>query len=192
MFMDEAVKYNVLPIDDRSIERFDPVIAGRPDLMNGRTKLTLYKGAKGIPETVRCRTGSGGQSDLRPPCIVLRNDERQDLDAGDAEGSRRHQGRGRDVSGGNIQFPGGITGTVNTGTPGQVHPTARRRRSRSASVRTPAMPTPMRSGGAGSRSRMAASRAAATRANPVSTVPCVVFSVVFNEVSGCLGATLRS
>ena len=40
-FMDEAVKYNVLPIDDRSIERFDPVIAGRPDLMNGRTKLTL-------------------------------------------------------------------------------------------------------------------------------------------------------
>lgn len=50
MFMDEAVKYNVLPIDDRSIERFDPVIAGRPDLMNGRTKLTLYQGAKGIPE----------------------------------------------------------------------------------------------------------------------------------------------
>jgi hypothetical protein len=48
--MDEAVKYNVLPIDDRSIERFDPVIAGRPDLMNGRTKLTLYEGAKGIPE----------------------------------------------------------------------------------------------------------------------------------------------
>ena len=45
--MDEAVKYNVLPIDDRSIERFDPVIAGRPDLMNGRTKLTLYEGAKG-------------------------------------------------------------------------------------------------------------------------------------------------
>jgi arylsulfatase A-like enzyme len=49
-FMDEAVKYNVLPIDDRSIERFDPVIAGRPDLMNGRTKLVLYEGATGIPE----------------------------------------------------------------------------------------------------------------------------------------------
>jgi arylsulfatase len=44
------VKYNVLPIDDRSIERFDPVIAGRPDLMNGRTKLVLYTGAKGMPE----------------------------------------------------------------------------------------------------------------------------------------------
>jgi arylsulfatase len=49
-FMEEAVKFNVLPIDDRSIERFDPVIAGRPDLMNGRTKLVLYEGAKGIPE----------------------------------------------------------------------------------------------------------------------------------------------
>jgi arylsulfatase len=50
IFMAEAAKYNVLPIDDRSIERFDPVIAGRPDLMNGRTTLTLYEGAKGIPE----------------------------------------------------------------------------------------------------------------------------------------------
>ena len=49
-FLEEAVRYNVLPIDDRTIERFDPVIAGRPDLMNGRTKLTLYEGAKGIPE----------------------------------------------------------------------------------------------------------------------------------------------
>jgi arylsulfatase len=49
-FMEEAVKYHVLPIDDRSIERFDPIIAGRPDLMNGRTKLVLYPGAKGMPE----------------------------------------------------------------------------------------------------------------------------------------------
>ncbi len=49
-FTEEAVKYNVLPIDDRSIERLDPAIAGRPDLMNGKTKLVLYEGAKGIPE----------------------------------------------------------------------------------------------------------------------------------------------
>ena len=49
-FMEVAVEHHVLPIDDRSIERFDPVIAGRPDLMNGRTKLVLYPGAKGIPE----------------------------------------------------------------------------------------------------------------------------------------------
>ena len=50
LFMDEALKYKVLPIDDRSIERFDPGIAGRPDLMNGKTGMTLYEGAKGIPE----------------------------------------------------------------------------------------------------------------------------------------------
>lgn len=49
-FTEEAVKYNVLPIDDRSIERLDPSRVGRPDLMNGRTKLTLYQGATGIPE----------------------------------------------------------------------------------------------------------------------------------------------
>ncbi len=48
--MEEAAKFNVLPIDDRSIERLDPTIAGRPDLMNGRTKLVLYEGARGIPE----------------------------------------------------------------------------------------------------------------------------------------------
>ena len=50
LFMDEAVKYNVLPIDDRSIERLDPAIAGRPDLMNGKKELVLYEGAIGIPE----------------------------------------------------------------------------------------------------------------------------------------------
>jgi arylsulfatase len=49
-FLEEAVKYNVLPIDDRTIERFDPSIAGRPDIMNGKTKLELYDGAKGMPE----------------------------------------------------------------------------------------------------------------------------------------------
>jgi arylsulfatase len=49
-FLEEAVKYNVLPVDDRSIERFDPTIAGRPDLMGGRKSLTLYEGARGIPE----------------------------------------------------------------------------------------------------------------------------------------------
>ena len=35
---------DVLPIDDRTIERFDPKVAGRPDLMDGRTKLTVYPG----------------------------------------------------------------------------------------------------------------------------------------------------
>jgi len=44
IFLAEAVKHNVLPIDDRSYERFDASLAGRPDLMNGRTKLDLYEG----------------------------------------------------------------------------------------------------------------------------------------------------
>ena len=40
-FMEEAEKYNVLPIDDRSVERVNPAIAGRPDLLGGRKSLTL-------------------------------------------------------------------------------------------------------------------------------------------------------
>ncbi len=50
LFMKEAVKYNVLPLDDRSIERFDPGIAGRPDLMGSRTSLTLHPGMTGMME----------------------------------------------------------------------------------------------------------------------------------------------
>jgi arylsulfatase len=44
LFTEEAIKHHVLPIDDRTIERFDPVVAGRPDLMNGRKTLTLFPG----------------------------------------------------------------------------------------------------------------------------------------------------
>jgi arylsulfatase A-like enzyme len=50
LFLSEAVKYDVLPIDDRSIERLDPAVAGRPDLMGGRTSLTLYDGMTGMLE----------------------------------------------------------------------------------------------------------------------------------------------
>jgi len=50
LFMKEAVKYHVLPIDDRSIERLNPKIAGRPDLMGDRTSLTLYPGMTGMSE----------------------------------------------------------------------------------------------------------------------------------------------
>jgi len=52
LFLTEAPKYNVLPIDDRSIERFDPIQAGRPDLMGDRTSLTLYEGMDGMMENV--------------------------------------------------------------------------------------------------------------------------------------------
>jgi len=44
LFLAEAVKYKVLPIDDRTVERINPKMAGRPDLMDGRTSLTLYEG----------------------------------------------------------------------------------------------------------------------------------------------------
>jgi arylsulfatase len=50
LFMKEAERYRVLPIDDRSIERFDPAVAGRPDLMGGRKTLTVYEGMTGMAE----------------------------------------------------------------------------------------------------------------------------------------------
>ena len=48
--MAEAVKYNVLPLDDRVQIRFSAAIAGRPDYMGGRTSLTLYPGMIGMKE----------------------------------------------------------------------------------------------------------------------------------------------
>ena len=44
MFLAEAVKYKVLPIDDRREERFIASRVGRPDLMEGRRTLTAYEG----------------------------------------------------------------------------------------------------------------------------------------------------
>ena len=62
----------MLPIDDRTIERFNPAIAGRPDLMGGRTSLTLYAGMKGMTENVfiniknRSSHDHRGRRDSRP------------------------------------------------------------------------------------------------------------------------------
>ncbi|MBN2292591.1 MAG: arylsulfatase, partial [Pirellulales bacterium] len=39
-----------LPIDDRSIERMNPALAGRPDLMGDRTSITLAEGMTGMTE----------------------------------------------------------------------------------------------------------------------------------------------
>ncbi|VVS94176.1 arylsulfatase [Desulfoluna spongiiphila] len=50
LFMKEAEKYNALPIDDRVIERMNPAIAGRPDILGDRTTLTLYPGMDGMLE----------------------------------------------------------------------------------------------------------------------------------------------
>jgi arylsulfatase len=52
LFMTEAAKYNVLPIDDRGVERLNAAIAGRPDLMAGRTSLTVFEGMIGMSENV--------------------------------------------------------------------------------------------------------------------------------------------
>jgi arylsulfatase len=50
LFMKEAEKYHVLPIDDRTVERVNPALAGRPDLLGGRKSLTLYDGMNGMLE----------------------------------------------------------------------------------------------------------------------------------------------
>jgi arylsulfatase A-like enzyme len=50
VFMKEAVRNNVLPIDDRRFERFNPALAGRPDLLGVRKTLTVYPGMKGMME----------------------------------------------------------------------------------------------------------------------------------------------
>jgi arylsulfatase len=52
IFMKEAAKYHVLPIDDRVFERLNARAVGRPDLMAGRTSLTLAEGMTGMLENV--------------------------------------------------------------------------------------------------------------------------------------------
>jgi arylsulfatase len=52
LFMQEAYRNHVLPIDDRTVERVNAAIAGRPDLMAGRTSLTLGDGMTGMTENV--------------------------------------------------------------------------------------------------------------------------------------------
>ena len=49
-FLSEAVRYPVLPLDDRALERLNAAAVGRPDLMAGRTSLTVYPGMTGISE----------------------------------------------------------------------------------------------------------------------------------------------
>jgi arylsulfatase len=56
LFMKEAVKYNVLPIDDRFLERVNASLVGRPDLMAGRTSLTVHEGMIGMSENVFINT----------------------------------------------------------------------------------------------------------------------------------------
>jgi arylsulfatase len=51
LFLREARKYNVLPLDDRRVERFNPDLAGRPTLIRGNTQL-LFTGMGRLTENV--------------------------------------------------------------------------------------------------------------------------------------------
>jgi arylsulfatase A-like enzyme len=52
LFLKEAAKYHVLPMDDRVFERLDAAAVGRPDLMGARTSMILAAGMTGMMESV--------------------------------------------------------------------------------------------------------------------------------------------
>jgi hypothetical protein len=49
LFLIEAAKYNVLPLDDRRVERFNPDLAGRPQLIRGNSQV-LFGGMGRLTE----------------------------------------------------------------------------------------------------------------------------------------------
>jgi arylsulfatase len=49
LFLIEATRYGVLPLDDRRVERFVPEVAGRPSLIKGKSQI-LFGGMKRISE----------------------------------------------------------------------------------------------------------------------------------------------
>jgi arylsulfatase len=49
LFLIEAVKYNVIPLDDRRVERFNPDLAGRPQLIRGNSQI-LFAGMGRLSE----------------------------------------------------------------------------------------------------------------------------------------------
>jgi arylsulfatase A-like enzyme len=50
LFLIEATKYNVLPLDDRRFERFNPELAGRPQLIRGTSQI-LFGGMGRLSES---------------------------------------------------------------------------------------------------------------------------------------------
>ena len=52
LFLSEAKRNHALPIDDRVVERVNAEMVGRPDLMDGRTSITLAEGMTGLTENV--------------------------------------------------------------------------------------------------------------------------------------------
>ena len=94
LWLIEAVKYNVLPLDDRTAERLEPTMAGRPTLIHGNSQLFFpgmgrlsensvvniknksfsvtaeldvsERGADGRPLRRAARTGPGRTTDTHP------------------------------------------------------------------------------------------------------------------------------
>ncbi len=56
LWLIEAVKYNVLPIDDRTAERFNAELAGRPDLMAGRSSIRFDGSTRRVSENAAPNT----------------------------------------------------------------------------------------------------------------------------------------
>ena len=70
LWLIEAVKYNVLPIDDRRFERLNATIAGRPQLITG-TSQVLFPGMKRLSENsvidIKNRSFTRDRRRRRPP-----------------------------------------------------------------------------------------------------------------------------
>ena len=62
LFLKEAIKNHALPLDDRTLERTNGALVGRPDLMAGRTTLTLFHGMTGLTENVFINTKNRSHS----------------------------------------------------------------------------------------------------------------------------------
>jgi hypothetical protein len=61
LFLEEARRYGVLPLDDRRVERFNPDIAGRPLLIKGTSQL-LFAGMGRLTENVMLNTKNKSHS----------------------------------------------------------------------------------------------------------------------------------
>ena len=55
LWLIEAVRHNVLPLDDRTVERINPDIAGRPELVKGKTQ-RFFRGMAGLNEHTTINT----------------------------------------------------------------------------------------------------------------------------------------
>ena len=78
LFLIEAVKYNVLPLDDRRVERFNADLAGRPQLVRGNSQL-LFGGMGRLTENSivvlknksHAVTAAGRRARVRAPSGVI-------------------------------------------------------------------------------------------------------------------------